>query len=127
MTDLIARLEAEVGSRELDFAVAFHIKWRPSMDDMASFVSFKEHEEKHDYETAWIAHAPYRQAWRVPHYTTSIDAKLPWENIVRTWMLGGYWNAEHMEGEGNVSFFQGRASTEPLARRIAALEARGHD
>ena len=56
------------------------------------------------------------------HYTTSLDAKLPWENIVEVRYRDGKWSAAHKTPEGLIHF--GDAKTEVLARRIAALRAR---
>lgn len=73
---VIARLEtAEEGSRELDEAIAFAIQWRPPVGH-TSALSFSEHEKKHDYSTAWIAHKPWHSSWPIPIFTTSLDAAL---------------------------------------------------
>lgn len=57
----------------------------------------------------------------VPRYTTSIDAKLPGENIHGTQRLPGGWRAYHCDEDGNSAY--AFAKTEPLARRLAALKA----
>lgn len=83
MADLRALAElAESGSgtdRELNASIAFALKWRPQNPE--SKRSFAEHEAKHDYATAWIAHAPWRGSWDIPNYSGSIDAArslFPW-------------------------------------------------
>jgi hypothetical protein len=70
-----------------------------------------------------IRHAVEPYNFSNPHYTTSLDAKLPWENIVAVNYehVSGNWMAAHL-GEKTVTWGIGR--TEPLARRIAALRAR---
>ena len=99
LTALIERLEAaEEGSRELDGEIAVMLKpgFYPSSD------------------IAEKGAAPY---------TTSLDTKLPWENIrhvghdheSRNWM------AAHV---GPKNTIWGIGKTEPLARRIAALRAK---
>lgn len=56
----------------------------------------------------------------VPNYSVSLDAKLPWENIVKVEKRVGGWLAwqEREDGED----FKAVAATEPLARRLAALK-----
>ncbi len=68
----------------------------------------------------------------IPHYTTSLDAKLPGENIrgvsapapgegwEGTWRE--FWEAWHCNEDGK--YFLGKGHTEALARRGAALKAR---
>ncbi len=61
----------------------------------------------------------------VPHYSASLDAKLPWENIVYVRQCGkSLWYAVHEEYKPTHRKIEGRAKTEPLARRIAALRAK---
>jgi hypothetical protein len=75
ISDLIARLEnATAPDTDLNEKIAFAVQWRPQ--DQPSKRSFDEHEARHDYATAWIAHAPFRLAWPIPNYTASIDAAL---------------------------------------------------
>ena len=72
---LRARVGAATGpDRELDEAIAFAVRWRPETPE--SKRSFAEHEAKHGYATAWIAHAPWRPAWPIPPWSASIDAAL---------------------------------------------------
>lgn len=74
MTDLVKRLKSARGpSLDLDHAVAFATGFRPDAEH-DRLMSFAAHEEKHDYATAWIAHAPWRCSWGIPEYTASIDA-----------------------------------------------------
>lgn len=123
LSDLIARLEKATGAdRELDFSIAFQIQWRPQTD--ASRESFALHEAKHDYATAWIAHAPWRHEWPVPHFTASIDAAL---TLVPE---SFYWEV-HQDGcafvripntDEDVDAW--RAATPAIALCIAALKAR---
>ena len=55
----------------------------------------------------------------VPHYTTSLDAKVPGENIVEMNRDEDKWYAWHESKLGKL--FMGAAYTEILARRIAGL------
>jgi len=99
MTD---RLEqAEEGSRELDAQIANEYGGLTGMG----------------YETwdAIEAHAP--------HYTTSLDAKLPWENITMMIWHAGEFMAWHENEDGSL-VKSPRMKTEALARRTAALKAR---
>lgn len=64
--------EAPEGNQELDERIAFQQEWRPEVGH-TSYSSFVEHEKKHDYATAWVAHSPWRNTWNIPPYTTSID------------------------------------------------------
>ena len=58
-----------------------------------------------------------------PHYTTSIHAKLPNENIIAMAKLnGGRYLCTHLEPSGHT--YEGEHRTEAIARRIAALKAR---
>jgi len=60
---------------------------------------------------------------KIPHYTTSLDAKLPWENIVEVTKLSQHlWFARHLHYNGR--HFPGSAPTEACARRAAALAAK---
>lgn len=92
MTDLIARLEAATeGSRELDKAIWLEIGESPMKLILC------------------------------PHYTTSIDAALPGEDIHRVERVQSptvtWWKAYQ-------GIHIGQGKTEALARRIAALKAR---
>lgn len=111
---LIKRLEsATEGSRELDCDI-----WRTlghplgreirasGMDDEPGRYICTEGDEK------------------VPRLTTSLDAKLPWENITGMGWADGECHALHWDPETKTQAL-GSAHTEPLARRVAALRARG--
>lgn len=131
MTNLIEKLEtATEGSRKLDEKIAFQLQWRP--ETVASKASFASHERKHDYVTAWIAHAPWRADWPIPSYTTSLDAAMtliPFdaEGHRMCTLLECY-----SDGTGNASVipFVGeqvwsrKVATPVLALCIAALKAR---
>lgn len=108
MTDLITKLEqATVGSRELDGEVAGSTG-RLVFNSSAGPV--------------W--HGGEKETEPVPHYTTSLDAKLPGENIVSSYHDIGGWTAWHVSPEANAKQVMGRGHTEVLARRIASLKAR---
>lgn len=73
LTELRDRVLAATGpDRELDAEIAFELRWRP--ENHPSAESFALHEAKHDYATAWIAHAPWRHDWPIPYWTASLDA-----------------------------------------------------
>ena len=63
---------------------------------------------------------------RVPHYTGSIDARVPAENIVLSHFMPeiGKWVAASHASDDCV--FLGHADTEPLARRAAGLKTLDH-
>lgn len=114
MTDhaeLIARLEAAPeGSRELDRLIARHVGVGAALHNDTSGIS------------------------RALDYTTSLDAKLPGENIesvaldevVEGEPLGTAWEAWHFDPETRRPTM-GAGHTEVLARRVAALKALGPD
>lgn len=96
MKTLIEKLATEDGSRELDF-------------ELFGWLRNEEH---------FLSHGP------APHYTTSLDAKLPWENIVSTSRNGsgeGSRIAWHEDTDGR--WFVGQAKAEAPARRLAAMAA----
>ena len=104
MSGLIAKLEdAEVGSRELDQLLGRYID---GLNEGSILLP------------------------NTLPYTTSLDAKLPWENIIRvrsptsSSRHGPYkWEAFHATDTFGQGFY-GEGHTEVLARRIAALNAR---
>ena len=107
MDSLLTRLEAaSEGSREMDGLIT--IQERPGF-----------------YPSVAIAEKD------APHYTTSLDAKLPWENIVEMRYYidpdgrDSAYTTIHEAEDGRL--FEGKAKTEALARRIAALRARGQE
>jgi hypothetical protein len=59
----------------------------------------------------------------VPHYTTSVDASVPGENIVSVQLeeSSGRWIAVNRGPDGRL--YIGGGNTEPLARRVAGLRA----
>ena len=94
--NLITRLEsATAGNRALDAAVAVSLNISPTQED----------------------HETYP-----PRYTTSLDAALPGEYIIRVVrsVRGNVWEAEMQRYD---KFYRGVGRTEALARRIAALKA----
>ena len=109
MKSLLSRLEnAPEGSRELDLDI--HLQAGDLGDDF----------DLGDLNTEpnWL-----------PHYTTSLDAKLPGENIVQVHAPGwnaaipeGRWQAVHATDVAHGVY--GYGHTEALARRIASLRAR---
>lgn len=113
LTALIAELEAvEEGSRELDADLAEAsgntVKWEQHGDGSQTPIMWEG--------ARWII---------VPHHSSSLDAKLPGENIthIACQQLEGFWQATH-EGPGGLEDAHiGLAKTEPLARRLAALKA----
>ena len=116
MPTLIEKLAAEDGNRRLDSEVYLHytvaippgaevysprpgtIGWSVPRDQMLR-----------------------RSAFDVPYYTTSLDAKLPWENIVKMHKRGFDRVAWHEDPDGR--WFVGQAKTEVMARRLAAMAA----
>lgn len=114
ISELIAKMEAATeGSRELDGPI------------------YRSHVEKPDAYWArndwWPCEVTFCKRFNVPHYTTSLDAKLSWESIVRVECLRDsvgtvYWSAHHQVSEDEVVI--GHGNNEILARRIAALKAR---
>ncbi len=109
---LITRLEqAPEGSRELDCEI------HNALYDTRLFVSGSEVKNTNGIGEVWDADCP--------HYTTSLDAKLPGENIrhVESPLGTRRWEAWQCDGEGEIEAF-GYGNTEALARRIASLKAR---
>lgn len=109
MNQLIAELEAApVGSRELDAKI-----WNAIYPHAAVKVLLVDH----------------------PLFSTSLDAKLPWENIEEVGLfdivpgepLGEVWEAWHRYPPTDDSTvgdrIMGAGHTEALARRVAALKA----
>lgn len=128
MDSLIAKLEsAEEGDRELDAEIEKAI---PATDEWMGRRPASLYEQR-AYKTMINSDvAGPLDEYEPPHYTTSLDAKLPGENIEcvkRVRMIIGeneyLWEAEHWCNE-KTQCFKGIAHTEPLARRIAALKAR---
>lgn len=97
---LLERVETATGpDRGLDDAIAFATQYRPdSQHDRLG--SFADHEAKHNYETAWIAHAPWRSQWDIPFYTGSIDAALA---LVERVLPG--WTVANLSQQDDKSWF----------------------
>ena len=109
MDDLIPRLEAATeGNRLLNEAIA---------KEEGTFRSKRSKDEIHGLH--------FGPEYSTPS-TTSLDAKLPGENIVEVTLHDGVWAAIHVNPETGLQR-TGIGSTEPLARRIAALKARSID
>jgi len=125
MKELIERLGKATGpDRTLEFYIAFAVRWRP---DGESARSFAEHEAKHDYATAWIAHAPFRSRWNIPHYTASIDAALTL--VPEGWMWdvassGCAWIMRDGDSVCDSQIVIGGIESPAIAICIAALKAR---
>ena len=115
---LIERLEsAETGSRELDARIYERLGYRVRRRGQSM-------RHGHRYWRSWVwLNSDNPRRWEaMSDYTTSIDASLPDENIVQTRLtLSGKWEAVHAR---NGVTCTGTATTEALARRIAALKAR---
>lgn len=106
--DIISALEAaEEGSRELDARIA----------ECFGFIATKH---KTEYGDWWVEGENGQDV--LPHYTTSIDAKLPGEDTACVINLDGHSVAIARDGDGKNHHGQGK--TEALARRIASLRAR---
>ena len=141
-SELIARLEAaSEGTRELDaeiwmlqgFFRELSEKWQIPTSPKPTFVETwrtpggRELSPFFEDGGIWDDRADVP-----PHYTTSLDAKLPGENIVEmTWHeviegepLGEVCEAWHEDRDTGKRTL-GQGNTEPLARRVAALKA--HD
>lgn len=86
--------------------------------------SAEEGSDELDLDIAeWIAEME-SAAVAIQPWTTSLDAKLPWENIVSVQYNRHIkiWGAWHRDQQGNQHL--GEAKTEALARRAAALKGR---
>ena len=124
MKSLIAKLEqASEGNRGLDEEIARSQGWDYYRGESSTPSGITRQ---------W---ATWRDAdlndVELPHYTTSLDAKLPWENIVEVraprWnnTKPDRWEAVQRRGEpGDCVYFYGAGHTEVLARRGASLKAR---
>lgn len=134
MTDtlsLVQRLEgATEGSRDLDAQIEV-INWSL----WSSFRAIKfPRLEPDEVELAWSVDGVVSingVEHEAPQYTTSLDAKLPWENIEQVALhdvvegepLGEVWEAWHVDPETRRRTM-GAGWTEAIARRVAALKAR---
>ena len=117
MQDLIKKLEAAPeGSWELDLDVAIFLgEFRIESNDTSDNALWDLRGEREVFcgsEVQW--------KYDCSKYTTSLDAKLPWENITQVSFHNGMWEAWQ---ETNL----GVGHTEPLARRIAALKSKSNE
>ena len=131
MKDLIARLEqAPEGSRELDAEI--HCLITPGrIVHPKSERGYTQDDLLHKARNAGLAQSEFisRSRGPSPHYTASVDAKLPGENIVQVKAPG--WNSVKPPGMWEAAcatslpgqLIYGYGHTEALARRIAALKA----
>jgi len=110
MTLLSDLQSATAGSRELDARAALAVGW--------------VHQPNVAHNFKWRDPEGFDRP-NIPHYTTSLDSKLPGENIVQVHYDGDNWIAYH-RGEDFGSFI-GIGRTEALARRAACLKAREKD
>ncbi len=135
---LIARLVAGEGSRELDVRITSQL--RPETPVMTDGGGYGPNAHAIGYTALsemiepWTSGAPVdaraqNHHWDslgvtvdAPHYTTSIDAKLPGENIVEMARIGQFYRVKHVDEHGQQ--FIGDHAVEAIARRIAALRAR---
>lgn len=128
------RCECEAPSRDLDEAVALAIELRPSGKSVGLLDSFLAHEHKYDFQTAWIAHAPWRDQWPIPAFTTSLDAAVTL--VPETWTA---WELRSHAAKTRFSsdlsrltecdasqedWAHGRGATAALALCVASLRAR---
>ena len=126
LSDLIAKLEAAPeGSRELDAAIAVATFSEPYGDDDLIYARQVDKDDDCAAGTFWRKSRSGASLRTAPYFTTSLDAALPSENIVRVERVYGAvvheWRAwTVLEGEPH----EGLGHTEALARRIAALKAR---
>lgn len=135
---LIAALEqAEVGSRELDGEIAIAIGWTCNQIGEARWLwtALEDIEDPDDWTGPMCTDAgEYIRGVHgsVPHYSTSLDAALPGENIIEIKrislnngegeFLGHAWVATHADQETDANN-TAEARTEVIARRLAKLKA----
>lgn len=68
-----------------DANIAFFFRHRPQGQVKASF---EQHERRHGYEAAWIAHRPWRSMFGIPVYTADLNAAVA---LVHTALPGWIW------------------------------------
>lgn len=107
--------QAEEGSRKLDILISFVIGETPARHRPVIKILLED-----ETKTALICKLIGED---FPRYTESLDAKLPGENVVLSMYseARGKWAAAHKPANGEE--FVAWASTEVLARRLAALKA----
>lgn len=137
MPDLATQLEAATeGSRKLDCFLADGLGWHSANPAFEYVRYWRQFDPKnHAYESiSWSPPDDWGGGpWgtKLPHYTTSIDAKLPDENIVSvSWedaydwggvVIGKHWVAVHFSDP--ETYAGSHRTSEAIARRIAALKA----
>lgn len=124
MHELIAKLEtAEAGARELDAEIAVAVRSTDTASGQLvpdwAYSNFPMWRARSDGRVE-VVHTDGSGGlnWRPPAYTTSLDAKVPGEDIVKVERLpdGLYWATD-------ARCDYAVARTETLARRAAALKA----
>ena len=129
MNNLIAELEAAPkGSRKLDVKIHCVLHDRIGHPKLPKGYTMKDLGNKD--RNRGLAESQFIHSDRgpSPFYTTSLDAKLTWENISETALYyvdlpsKTMWRAWDEVGD-TVMRVMGQGHTEPLARRAAALRA----
>lgn len=107
--------QADEGSRKLDILISFVIGETPARHRPVIKILLED-----ETKTALICKLIGED---FPRYTESLDAKLPDENVVLSMYseARGKWAAAHKPADGEECVAW--ASTEALARRLAALKA----
>ena len=119
---LIAKLIAGEGSRELDAQIWESVNFRAALRCYWSAAAGKP-VQLHSLPESGLGWLAVKN--NAPHYTTSIDAKLPGENIVELARIGRsyrFYRVWHVDEHDRR--FNGEHAVEAIARRIAALRAR---
>ncbi len=125
MDDLIEKLcAAPEGSRDLDCEIALAAGWTYEKRSNDRKPWWRRFGDKYGSSSR------NNSCWPADRFSTYIDAKLPWENILCVMSpeisQTGKWYAECL-CEDDVNCCSAEAATEPLARRAAALKARTHN
>ena len=125
MPDLIADLAAAPeGSREFDAEIAVRVDhdFPEPMGDAYPYFKLPHKSDQCAPGTYWLVQRSGMSLRTAPHYTTSLDAKLPGENIVSVTYVRseGLWTAVHSDDTGE---YPASAYTEPLARRVAYMKS----
>ncbi len=115
LTTLLAEIEAAPeGNRDLDVWVHFTVF--PEVAQRSELPVHDDVESGCYWERIGVGHS----LRTTPCYTTSLDAKLPGENIVEVKRIGLKWMAIH-EGLESGDWFRVEAHTMCLAMRAAAI------
>lgn len=128
LTSLIDRIEAATeGSRELDGDIALLVGWEPTHDRQSTL---KWSDTYPSCRERWIGdRAPFNN-WRVPHYSTSIDAALTLLPEGWWWSAGVCRRENHASVGTEIGTVEGElifetfGATAPLALLAAILRAR---